>query len=485
METLGIDLGTSSVKVTVLDDEGRMLARSRSPYGVTTPMPGWAETDPHDWWDATLEAVHSVRELAPGADIGAVGLSGQMHGVVLADDRMSPVRRGVLWPDRRAADETQVYRGLPNESLARLANPILPGMAGPILCWLARHETETYRLARWALQPKDWLRSQLTREAAAEPSDASATLLYDVVEDRWADDVISGLGLERELFAPLVASVDVAGHLSGFAAEALGLRPGLPIAAGAADTAAAALGTGLLVPGVTQMAVGTGAQVIQIHGVPPGVRPAGTHLYRTADRSSWYVMAAVQNAGLALEWVCRTFRASWDELYASAAELPPGAGGPAFLPLLTGERQPHPSPGTAGVFAGLRLEHQRQHLLRAALEGVAFGIRAAVETLAPHDCSSVLRLSGGGSIHPAWRQMLADVLGRDLAALDDSAASARGAALLAAIVVGTWSDCQETRQVAPRPQVVATPDPQRARMYDELYARHSRLLASHLVVLGT
>ena len=284
MAILGIDLGTSSVKVIVLDTQGRTLSVSKANYTVMAPQPGWSESDPNEWWSAMVSAVQSAMAQVPRAEITAIGLSGQMHGVVLTDEEGLPVRTAMLWADTRAQAEVEQYRLLPASLLERLANPLVPGMAGPMLCWLAHHESFSYQQARWALQPKDWLRFRLTGEVATDPSDASATLLYDLLADSWADDVIAALSLRRSLLPPIIPSGTIAGRLSTRAAKALGLPVGLPVATGAADTAAAALGTGLLVPGPIQLTLGTGAQFMQLCSEPRADQTVRTHLRKACNR---------------------------------------------------------------------------------------------------------------------------------------------------------------------------------------------------------
>jgi xylulokinase len=474
MAMLGIDLGTSSVKVIVLDTQGRTLSVSKGNYKVMAPLPGWAESDPSAWWRATVSTVQAAVTQAPQDTITAIGLSGQMHGIVPTNKEGQPTRAALLWADTRAEAELARYQALPTSMLERLANPLVPGMAGPLLCWLADHEATSYQATRWALQPKDWLRLCLTDSIATDPSDASATLLYDLPADRWADDVIAALSLKRDLFAPISQSGVLAGTLSARAAEALGLSPGLPVATGAADTAAAALGTGLLAPGPIQLTLGTGAQLVQLCSEPRADPTWRTHLYRSADEANWYTMAAVQNAGLALDWARHTLGASWDDVYASADLVAPGAEGLTFLPYLTRERAHHRNPHSSGAFLGMRIDHQREHLLHAALEGVAFGIRVALEALPEASKAATLRLAGGGSVHPAWRQMLADVLGKELVTVDTLAASARGAALLGGIATGIWPDAAATEAVASSSHVVAIPSTKQAA-YEEVYARYLRL----------
>lgn len=475
MAILGIDVGTSSVKALVLDAQGHTLSVSKAGYEVMAPQPGWAESDPGAWWQATVSAVQEAMAHLPHARITVIGLSGQMHGVVPTNKEGQPTRAALLWADTRAEAELKRYQALPPSLLQQLANPLVPGMAGPLLCWLADHEASIYEATHWALQPKDWLRHCLTDSVATDPSDASATLLYDLAGDRWADDVITALGLKRDILAPIVPSGTLAGTLSPRAAGILGLTAGLPVATGAADTAAAALGAGLLTPGPIQLTLGTGAQLVQLCQEPAADLTRRTHLYRAADGANWYTMAAVQNAGLALNWVRRTLGASWDDLYESATLVAPGTEGLTFLPYLTRERAHHQNLQSSGAFMGMRIDHQREHLLHAALEGVAFGIRVALEALPGASQATTLRLAGGGSEHLAWRQMLADILCRELVTVDTLDASARGAALLGGIASGIWNNAAATALVVPRMHVAATPNAVQAVAYDEAYARYVRL----------
>lgn len=397
---LGLDLGTGSFKALLLDTEGRVLGEASRPYPVLSPHPGWAESDPQDWWKAVGEAVQETLS-THASEVQAIGLSGQMHGVVLCKTDGSPLRHAILWADSRSSDKLSFYRLLEPELLQRLANPITTGMAGPSLLWLRDLEL-AYWQADWALQPKDWLRLRLTGQAAAEPSDASATLLYDLRADSWFEELIGGLGLRPELLAPLVASGTVAGELSIEAARHLGLRAGIPVAAGAGDTAAAMLGAGLVRPGPVQLTVGSGAQIVAPLSHLQIDATLRTHLYRAAAPGRWYAMAAMQNAGLVLEWVRQVLGLSWDEAYQEAFSVAAGSEGLCFLPYLTGERTPHLDPKARGSWAGLGLGHTRAHLMRSALEGVAFAIRQGMEALeAAGTAIAELRLAGGGHARPA------------------------------------------------------------------------------------
>jgi xylulokinase len=400
---LGLDLGTSAVKALFVGEDGRVGARGRAPCRVDSPAPGWAESDPRRWLASAGKAVRQAGDRR----VDAIGLSGQMHGVVLCDEAGDPVRPAILWADRRALAQAARW--------PRAGNPVGPGFAGPILAWLAEHDPGALERARWALQPKDWLRLALGCPAATEPSDASATLLWDADADRWA----AVEGVDPRLLAPVRRSAEPAGALSAAGADALGLPAGTPIVHGAADTAAAWLGAG----GGRILNVGTGAQLVAPVRATALDEPR-CHRFRAAG-PGWYALAAVQNAGLAIDWARRILDAE--------PAAPGDASGPLFVPHLTGERTPLLDPAARGGWVGLSLATDRSALLHSVPEGVAFGIRWARDSLAVEAGSTdgSLRLLGGGSLAPGFAQLLADVLGEPLELLEVPDASALGAALLA------------------------------------------------------
>ena len=471
---LGIDLGTSSLKALVLDVDGSIVGTGSAAYPLLTPQPGWAEADPEAWWQAAAIAVPQAAGVH-ASEIAAIGLSGQMHGVVLSDELGHALRPAILWADSRTRRQLATYSELSPELRRKLANPVATGMAGPTLLWLKEHERQLYRQAQWALQTKDWLRLRLVHEAATEPSDASATLLYDMTTDYWAKDLLEALDLRLDFLAPIRESVEICGILTGSAAEHLGVRPNLPVVGGAADAAAAAIAGGLIDPGPVQLTIGSGAQVVAPRD-RLAIDPTGrTHLYRAAAPDRWYAMAAMQNAGIALEWVRTMLRASWDEVYDEAFAVAPGAEGLLFLPYLTGERTPYFDPDARGAWMGLRLVHTRGHLLRAALEGVAYAIRQGLEALlATGVPATELRLAGGGTFDPRWRQLLADVLEQPLLATATTSASSLGAALLAGVGFGAWPNAHRVAALAAPPTLVATPGPS-SEAYVEPYLRYRQL----------
>jgi xylulokinase len=512
---LGLDLGTSQAKALLAAPDGTVLGQGVAGYPVRTPRPGWAEADPEDWWQAVCAAVGSA--VGPArAEVAGLAVAGQMHGLVLWAERSGVLRPPIIWLDRRADAEVAGYQRLPAGLRARLGNAPSAGMAGPLLLWLSRHEPGAYRRARWMLQPKDWLRLRLTgaRIQPADPSgsmraglagasgsmpgapvtdptDASGTLLFDLARGAWATDVARALGLRTDLLPDIRSPAEIAGTLLPAAAEQLGLPSGLPVATGAADTAASLLAARL--PGTGRwglLTLGTGGQLIIPSAATPdpdipfsdypdpdrpgraGTDVSGTtNLFRAVDGGT-YRLAAAQNVGVTLDWVRRTLGASWDELYGTAAR-PWQADTPVFLPQLAGERWDDRGPG--GAWIGLTLAHQRDDLMRAALEGVAFLLRRKLDDLrAAGSAPDKIRLAGGGTRHPAWRQLLADVLAVPLYPDGDGWLTARGAALIAAAATGLLAGASTPDRSAENEQAVAG-----ARQLAEASYRRFRSSASH------
>jgi xylulokinase len=460
---LGIDLGTSSAKAVLIDEDGHVRASESSRYrGHDGDSPGEADTTA--WWDGVIRCVRAVIDTASADDVRGIGVAGQMHGLVLCDETGRPVRHAITWSDNRASAQLQRFRDLPIDRLASLGNPLAAGMAGPILLWLAEHEPARLGTARWALQPKDWLRLRLTGRVAGDPSDASATLLFDLYENEWAFDVIETLGLRTELFAKLAPSASLAGELCSAASDALGVAAGTPVAIGAADTAAALLAADVA-DGEALLNIGSGGQIVEPTALP-AVHPLRlTNAYRDAELHGWYAMAAIQNVGIALEWTLRLLRSDWEEIYDVALpQTPPGADDLFFIPYIVGERGSRAS--LTGAWLGLRASHDRRHLLRAAVEGVSYSLRDGLERLEESPGRfQALWLSGGSTRWPAWQQLLADVLGRPLGVTD--ADSPRGAALLAAIAIGDLP--------ARQPRTTLTIEPS-AGARDHYEARYQRFL---------
>jgi xylulokinase len=446
---LGLDLGTGSCKALLLEPNGTVVGEASRHYAVHAPQTGWAESEPKAWWTAILEAAReAVGEHAP--EVHAIGLSGQMHGTVLTNKAGTPTRNAILWSDTRSSEVLGSFLRLSQAQLKRLGNPIVAGMMGSSLLWCK--QTGQLEGATHALLPKDWLRLQLTGEVASEPSDASATLLYDLEADDWAWDVLEQLELPH-ILPPLVASAAVAGTLTRAAAAALGVRAGIPIATGGGDTPCAMLGNGIVQVGVAQLSVGTGAQIVLLQD--HNQADPSTHAYRTVlpDSPKYYAMSAMQNAGLALERVRHWLGLEWGAFHNAAFSVE-DTQDLIFLPYLSGERTPHLNATMRGAFLNLGLQHTQSHLARAALLGVALSLKDGLAVL---PTISELRLVGGGTLEPRWRQMLCDVLGVPLVSSGTPNASARGAALLSGLATGIYKNTLETTLHLPKPQIVATP----------------------------
>jgi xylulokinase len=468
---LGLDIGTSAVKALLLDLTGRTVAEGSAPCAVDRPRGGWAEADPAQWWTAVAAAVAALPPGARGA-VRAVGLSGQMHGTVLCDAAGAPARPAVIWLDGRAAPLLSEY---PRDAAAITGNPPSAGMTGPNLLWLSRHEPAALAAARWVLGVKDWVRLRLTGEAATDPSDATGTLLSDH-EGAWAPALLAAVGVGPDRLPAVVPSAAAAGRLAAGPAAALRLPADVPVAAGAGDTLAAALGSGLLGEDAAQLAIGTSAQVVVPRSAFPGFSPR-LNVYRSAAPEGWprfCLMAAMLNGGLAVDWARGVLGLTWEDAFARAFPAEPAGprpGGAIFLPYLTGERSPWMQPSLRGGWMGAGAGDDAGTLMRAALEGVAFGVRAGLEALRAHGAAPArLRLVGGGTVHPAFRQLLADVLGLPLEAVTVSNGAARGAALLGGLAAGLIH-ARDLPRLAPPAEAEVAPRPAAA-----IAARYARFL---------
>jgi xylulokinase len=464
---LGVDIGTGSVKALLVGPLHSTLGVSSAPIEIVRPRPLWAECDPETWWKALRTAVTEAikaASLAPRS-VEAIGLSAQMHTLVLATENAESVRPAIVWLDGRAEEDLDAFRSLPFSLKLKLGNPLVAGMTGPLLHWLCRKEPESLERAAWVLQPKDWVRLRLVGMAASEQTDASATLLYDLFGEDWAWEVVDALRLPRHLLPPLYASDDLAGLLGQQPAQELGLPTGIPVAFGAGDTAAALVGSGIGEPGQVFLNIGSAAQVVAIRERPSPDPDLRYHLFASVRPRQWYALAGVQAAGIALSWGLSVLQATWEEAYGLIGETDGSAGDLFFIPHLAGARSPSMDASARGAFLGADLRHDRLDLLKAIFEGVAFSIADAAWTLPEAHETEAIYLAGGGSLNPAWRRFLCDLLGKRLLVIDNPNASARGAALLAAKAAGLL----DKAELEPRIVASVEPDPK----------RHDRLLNSY------
>jgi xylulokinase len=473
---LGIDVSTTATKAVLLDEDGSVLGIASSEYPFEQPRPLWSEQDPGRWWTATQDAIRAVLASTglAGADVAAVGLTGQMHGLVLLDAGDRVLRPAILWNDQRTAAECDAIRDVVGrERLIEITgNDALTGFTAPKLLWVRDHERDVWARARHVLLPKDYVRLQLTGVHALDKADGSGTILFDLAARDWSPDVVAALGIDPAWLPPTFEGPEVTGTVTEAAATATGLLAGTPIVGGGGDQAANGVGVGATDVGVMALSLGTSGVVFAatdraIHD------PLGrVHAFCHAVPGRWHLMSVMLSAAGSLRWFRDAFArgVAFDELVASAGEVPAGASGLLFLPYLSGERSPHPDPLARGAFVGLTLAHDRRHLARAVLEGVAFGLRDGLDlmTAAGMSAPAQIRASGGGIASPLWRQVIADVLGAEIATVSTAEGAAYGAGLLAMVGAGWYPDPSAAASALVRVTPVAAPGPDVDR-YAELH----------------
>lgn len=479
---LGIDLGTSAVKVLAVTPRGEIRGRAARPYPVTWLAEGRAEQDPATWWQATVEAVREALARASAGSRGrvsvaAIGLAGQVNGVVLLDARGQVLRPAIIWLDRRAAAAAEEINARAGDLLAQGAL----GRAGPIhtaakLLWLLRHEPGTVHQARVVLAPKDFLAYRLTGRAVTDVTDAAATLLLDLHRRSWSAALLDRLGLPAHLLPEVVESPTVTGRLAQAPAEVLGLPPGVPVVAGAGDMAAITAGTGVISPGVGCIMVGTAGQIALAMAGIPTTTADGVWAMAAPLPGAYFWHGLVMTAGHCLTWLAELIGGELDHLLAEAAEVPPGSGGLLFLPFLDGAATPHADPHARAALVGATSTHGRREVTRAVLEGVAFNFREAFEQFAGlGQRASRIRLGGGGARSPLWARVLADVLGTPMELLAEHDASALGATIIAAVATGVHRDFAAACGAMVHLQGLVAPDPQAQHAYDRVYGLYRGL----------
>jgi xylulokinase len=451
---VGLDVGTTGVKAVAISPEGEVLATEEESYPLSTPRPGWAEQDPEDWW----RAAQAVLERMPFDEI-RLGLSGQMHGLVCLDEADRVLRPAILWNDQRTGAEcAEIEERIGLERLIELTgNRALTGFTAPKLLWLRRHEPETYDRIHRILLPKDYVLFRLTGEHGIDAADASGTLLFDVRNRRWSEEVVDALEIPAAWLPPVTEST---------------------VRGGAGDQQAAALGVGVVEPGILSVVLGTSGVVLAALPEYTAEPQARVHVFCHAVPGTWEAMGVMLSAAGALQWFRDALApgATFVQLVAEADESPPGAEGLTFLPYLAGERTPHADPSARAVFEGLSLRHGRGGLVRAVLEGVAYGLRDCLELLRGLGVDAqVGRASGGGAHSRLWLEIVASVLGVPLELTEVEEGSAYGAALLAGVSNGVFGSAQEAVETCVRVRDRVEPNEAWARVYDEGYARYQAL----------
>lgn len=491
---VGIDIGTSATKTDLYLESGEVVATASSSYRLYQPHNGWAEQIPEDWWEATVETIEAViaQSGVNPQDIKGLGLSGQMHGLVMLDEDNNVIRPAIIWADQRTEEqvawlENNVGR---TEIIKMTANPPVTGFTLAKLLWVRQHEPELFEKCRMVLLPKDYIRFRLSGVFATEVSDASGTQLLDVDKRNWSSEMLELLDLDQKILPAVHESIEITSEVSGTAASLTGLKEGTPIVGGAGDNAAAAIGTGVIEAGKAFTTIGTSG-VVFAHTDFMRFDPEGRiHTMCAAVPNAWHVMGVTQAAGLSLSWFRDNFcqdllqlaekqnkntYAIMDEI---ASKVEAGSDRLIYLPYLMGERTPWLDPNARGVFFGLSARHKREHLIRAIMEGVSFSQLDTVNIMRELGLPvSDMRATGGGA-SPFWRQMLADVYGVPVHKLAANTGGTLGVALLAAVATGSYKDLDEACAVAVKPVASSKPDRAVHDRYQQIYPLYHQLYLS-------
>lgn len=486
---IGIDLGTSSLKAIIVNREGKIVARARRSYPIYSPHPGWAEQDPEQWWGATCQAVEDLfkKERVDASKIEALGLSGQTHGLLLLDDNLKPLRKAITWLDQRSSSHVREIDKQKLEMIMQTSGiPLVPGFMAASILWSRDLEPEVWKNVRRIILPKDYIRLKITGEVAADLTDAGGTCLLSTRERCWSEEILRMLDVPTSLLPPLFESTEITGKVTTSASRQIPLPAGIPVCAGGADQVMGAIGNRIVGGGDTACIIGTGGQLVSYMRDPLVQVKKGLHTIPHAVPGSWIMMGAVLSAGVSLSWFINKIllgrsisgdeKASWGKLLNNLPSRPAVEKGLIFLPYLKGERTPHLDPEARGVFAGLSLDHSREDLIRAVMEGVSFAFRDSLERMKEAGLSpGRIIVSGGGAQNQLWRQILADVLCTPLYSVSSTEQSAYGAALCAAISTGFFSSfsegCQKWIEVTGQtsPSAFSSTYEEGYRIYRRLY----------------
>ena len=489
---LGIDIGTSGTKTVIFKEDGTPVSSATYEYPLYTPQNGYAEQDPLDWWNATVNGIKSVlsQSNVPAEEIKGIGLSGQMHGLVMLDAENNVIRNSIIWCDQRtSAEVNEITEKVGAKRIVEItANPAITGFTAAKILWVKNNEPENYEKTRHILLPKDYIRFMLTGEYATEVSDASGMQLLDIPKRQWSDEVLTKLGIDKSLLAKVYESPEITGTLTKQVAELTGLAESTIVVGGAGDNAAAAVGTGVVEDGKAFTTIGSSG-VVFAHTDNIAIDPKGrVHTFCCAVPNAWHVMGVTQSAGLSLKWFRDNL--AWGEMETSlnmgvdpyyimdkqAERVPIGANRLLYLPYLNGERTPHLDPNARGVFFGLSTMHKKSDMLRAVMEGVSYSLRDCVEVMAEMGISvNDMMATGGGGSSPLWRQMLADLYSCQVKTTLNKEGPALGVALLAAVGAGIYDSVQEACKEVIKPDKIQDPIAENSAEYDKVYRMYTKL----------
>src|SRR5512140_3089201 len=480
---LGIDVSTTATKALLIDSEGKVIAVHSTTYGFETPHALWSEQDPELWWNGTQRSIRAVlneSKVDPSQILG-VGLTGQMHGLVLLDATKNVLRPAILWNDQRTqAQCDEIHQKIGRERFIQITgNVALTGFTAPKILWVRENEPEVYAQARHVLLPKDYVRLQLTGQYAMDKADGAGTVLFDLRVRDWSDEVLKLLGIDRQWMPRTFEGPECTGRITAQAAALTGLKEGTPVVAGGGDQAAQAVGVGAVEVGIIGLTVGTSGVVFAT--TPSAlVEPEGRlHAFCHAVPGMWHFMGVMLSAAGSLQWYRDALapEMSFDDLVGEAEKAPAGSEGLLFLPYLSGERTPYPDPLARAAFVGLTLRHGRAHMTRAVLEGVAFGLKDMFALIQSAGLGKItqVRASGGGTKGALWRQIMASALEAELVTVNTSEGAAFGAALLAGVGSGAWHDVQQACAATVRITGSTKPVEQQTEAYHKMYPLYREL----------
>ena len=483
---IGVDVGTTGAKTILVDEMGRLHASALESYPLHTPQPKWAEQNPEDWWQATVKSIRVVlaeSKISPDT-IKGLGLSGQMHGLVLMDSEHCVLRPAILWCDVRTTQQCHYINKTVGVDLLvqRTCNPALEGFTAPKVIWVRDNEPDILKKTATMCLPKDYVRFRMTGEIATEVSDAAGTLLFDVRHRCWSEEVLDKLDLDSDLLPPVYESADVCGAITAEVAELTGLKAGTPVVGGGADNACSAVGNGIVKAGRVSASLGTSGAVVAHTDEAKVDSNLRAHSFCHSAPNKWYLMGVVLSAGGAFRWFrdslgdCEVAAAKvagvqpYELLTQEAAKAPVGSEGLIFLPYLTGERTPHADSNAKATFFGMTLRHGKPHLIRSVLEGVVYAMRDSLEIIRGLDTPvNQIYATGGGARSPLWRQIQADVYNTELVTIDIAEGPAFGAAILAGVGTGVYDSVESASDAIVKITSSTYPIPVNVKIYEEFY----------------
>lgn len=484
MNYLGIDVGTGGSRAVLIDKDGKIIASATVEHeAFASPKLGWAEQSPKDWWQACSKAIREVLEKSKAEEIGAIGFSGQMHGAVLLDKSDNVLRPALIWCDQRTEKQcAEITEKIGAERLIELvSNPAVTGFTLPKLLWVRENEPEIWSQVKTVLLPKDYIRLKLSNDKVSDVADSSGTLLFDVQNRKWSSEMLDVFEIDKNILPYVYESIEVTGKVSKRAAAETGLNEGTLIVAGAGDNAAGAIGMGVTRSGMLSATIGTSGVVFAVTDQPKLDLKGRIHTLCHAIPNRWHNTGVTQGAGLSLQWFRENFGGgkSYDDLVDEAAKISSGSDGAIWLPYLMGERSPHLDSKARAVFVGLTASHTKAHLTRAVLEGVAFSLRESLEIFKELGATvERIRLGGGGAKSPLWRQIQADVYGKDVETLEADEGAAFGAAILAGVGSGAWSSVDEACENTIRVAEIVEPNSESVKKLNRSYEAYKLLYSA-------